>query len=229
MKIVIIGGTGHVGSKLTSKLKALGQDVLPASRSTGVNTITGEGLSDALRGAETVVDVTQAPSFEANAVKEFFQTSGRNLMAAEKAAGVKHHLVLTVVGTERKSGISYFNGKAEQEELVRQSGIPYTILHSTQFFEFVQAVIGSATKGNEAHVSTHLAQPITRDEVVAALAELALGSPKKDIEIAGPEQIRLSEFAGYFLSETHDPRKLVADPDALYFGGKIDDQTLMPG
>jgi uncharacterized protein YbjT (DUF2867 family) len=230
MKIVIIGGSGLIGSKLVNKLRQLGHEVLPASPASGVNTITGEGLTEALKGTQIVVDVANSPSFEDKAVLEFFQTSGRNLLTAETYAGVKHHIALSIVGTERPNTSGYLRAKLAQENLIIESGIPYTILHSTQFFEFAGAIAQSGTIGQEVHISTGAVQPIASDDVVAALADVVLGTPLNSIvEIAGPVRMRMDEFVGYFLNATNDQRKLVADKHARYFGTELDDQLLVPG
>jgi len=229
MKIVIIGGTGLIGSKLANRLGKLGHEVLAASPASGVNTITGEGLNEALKGAHVVVDVANSPSFEDKAVLEFFETSGRNLLAAEALAGVKHHIALSIVGTDRLPDSGYLRAKVAQEKLIRESGIPYTILHSTQFFEFAGAIAQSGTIGQEVHISTGLVQPIASDDVVAALARITVGDPLNSIvEVAGPERLRMDEFIGFFLKETNDPRHLVADKHARYFGAELKDE-LVPG
>src|SRR4051812_13866746 len=222
MKIVIIGGTGLIGSKLTNKLRQLGHQVNAASPASGVNTITGEGLKEVLKDVQVVVDVANSPSFEDKAVMEFFQTSGRNLLAAEIAAGVKHHVALSVVGTERLPDSGYLRAKLAQEKLIKESGIPYTILHSTQFYEFAGAIAQSGTIGQEVHISTGLIQPIASDDVVAALADITIGKPlNTTVEVGGPERLRMDEFIGLFLKETNDPRHLVADEHALYFGTEV--------
>src|SRR5690606_2227209 len=192
MKIVIIGGTGLIGSKLTEKLRELGHEVIPASPASGVNTITGEGLADVLEGADTVVDVANSPSFEDKAVMEFFETSGRNLLAAEAVAGVKHHVALSVVGTDRLQESGYFRAKQVQEDLIRKSNIPYTIVHSTQFFEFLGSIVAAAANGEQIPISPAEIQPIASDDVVATLAEIVVGKPANGIvEIAGPELFSL--------------------------------------
>ncbi|WOK08340.1 SDR family oxidoreductase [Imperialibacter roseus] len=230
MKILVIGGTGLIGSKLVSKLRQLGHEVIVGSPDTGVNTITGEGLKEAVAGVEVVVDVANSPSFEDKAVLEFFETSGRNLLAAEKAAGVKHHVALSVVGTSRLSESGYFRGKIAQEKLIKESGMPYTIVHSTQFFEFLGGITNAGTQGNQVHLSPAYVQPIASDDVAAAMADATLGEPVNGItEIAGPDQIRLSELVDKYLSATNDSRTVVSDPKALYFGAKLTDMMLMPG
>ena len=230
MKIVVIGGSGLIGSRTVLKLRAKGHDVVAASPSTGVNTLTGEGLADVLKGAQVVIDVANSPSFDEKSATEFFETAGRNLLAAEKAAGVGHHLALSVVGTERPLGIGYFRAKQAQERLIKDSGIPYTILHSTQFFEFIGGIIQSGTQGDTAHVSPALVQPIAADDVASALAELALGRPLNDtVEVAGPDACPLDTFAREYLAAKRDGLKIVTDVHARYFGAELDDSSLMPG
>jgi uncharacterized protein YbjT (DUF2867 family) len=230
MKIVVIGGSGLIGSKTVERLRKKGHEVVAASPNSGVNTITGEGLADALAGAQVVVDLANSPSFEDKAVLEFFETSGRNLLAAEAAAGVGHHLALSVVGTERLQGSGYFRGKMAQENLIKGARIPYTIVHSTQFFEFMGAIAQSGTVKQTVHVSPAYLQPIASDDVADAMADIALAAPVNGtIEIAGPERVRLSELVGRFLKATKDPRKVVADTHALYFGVELNDQSLVPG
>lgn len=230
MKIVVIGGTGLIGSKLVAKLRASGHDVLPASPNTGVNTITREGLAEALDGANVVVDVANAPLWEDKAVLEFFETSGRNLLAAEAAAGVRHHVALSVVGTERLLEGGYFRGKIAQEKLIEESGIPYTILRATQFFEFVSGIAQSGTVEQEIHLSPALIQPISSDDVAAALADLAVAKPINGmVEVAGPEALPLDELVRRFLRITNDSRKVVPDVNARYFGIRLNDQSLTPG
>lgn len=230
MKIVVIGGTGLIGSKTVERLCKKGHEVLPAAPNTGVNTITGEGLADVLAGASVVIDLANSPSFEDKAVLEFFETSGRNLLSAEKKAGVKHHVALSVVGTERLQDSGYFRGKMAQENLIRASSIPFTIVHSTQFFEFMGSIAKSAASGDTARVSPAYFQPISSDDVADVMADVALGTPLNGIlEIAGPERIRLSEAVSRFLKATKDPLKVVADSQALYFGLTLDDRSLVPG
>jgi uncharacterized protein YbjT (DUF2867 family) len=229
MKIIIIGGTGLIGTKLASKLRQKGHDVIPASPSTGVNTITGEGLAEALSGAETVVDVANSPSFEDRAVLKFFETSGRNLLAAEAAAGVRHHVALSIVGTDRLPECGYFRAKLAQENLIKASKISYTILRATQFFEFVGGVIDSASDGQIVRLSPALFQPVASDDVAAALADVTLDAPVNGmIELAGPERFSLDDFARLYLTATKDPRKVVADIHARYFGAELDDRSLTP-
>jgi uncharacterized protein YbjT (DUF2867 family) len=230
MKIVVIGGSGLIGSKLVSLLRARGHEVLAASPASGVNTLTGEGLNEALRGAQVVVDVANSPSFEDRAVLEFFETSGRNLLAAEAAAGVKHHVALSVVGTDRLAESGYFRAKIAQEKLIRESGIPYTIVHSTQFFEFLQSIAQAATEGQQVRLSPAFVQPIASDDVAAAMADVTLGQPANGVvEIAGPERVRLADLVQRFLTRTEDARTVVRDPQARYFGALLHDDTLVPG
>jgi uncharacterized protein YbjT (DUF2867 family) len=230
MKIVVIGGTGLIGKKLVNNLRGRDQEVVAASPSSGVNTLTGEGLAKALTGAQVVVDVANAPSWEDKAVLEFFETSGRNLLKAEAAAGVKHHVALSVVGTERLLTSGYFRAKMAQEKLIKGSRIPYTIVRSTQFFEFVGGIAQFATEGTTVRLPSALMQPIAADDVAAALADVAIAEPLNDtIEIGGPEPIRMDEFVRRFLSANRDPRKVVTDAHALYYGIEVNDQSLVPG
>jgi uncharacterized protein YbjT (DUF2867 family) len=230
MKIAVIGGTGLIGTKLVNNLRQRGQEVVAASPSTGVNTFTGEGLAEALKGAQVVVDVANAPSWEDKAVMEFFQTAGRNLLAAERAAGVRHHVALSIVGADRLPASGYLRAKVAQENLIRASGTPFTIVRSTQFFEFAKGIVQSATEGQTVRLSPALFQPIAADDVAAALTDVALAEPLNGtIEIAGPEPIRMEEFARRFLSASRDPRKVTADVHAHYFGAELNDQSLTPG
>jgi uncharacterized protein YbjT (DUF2867 family) len=230
MKIVVIGGSGLIGTKLVSRLRAKKHEVVSASPSSGVNAMTGEGLAQALADAEVVVDVANSPSFEDKAVLAFFQTSGRNLIAAERAAGVRHHVALSVVGTERLLDSGYFRGKMAQEELIRAAGIPYTIVQATQFFEFMGGIAQSGADGQTVRLSSALMQPIAADDVADAMADAALAAPVNGtIEIAGPDKAPLHEFVGRFLNAKKDPRKVVADANALYFGVTLNDQSLTPG
>lgn len=229
MKIVVIGGTGLIGTKLVTSLKRRGHTVLAASPNTGVNTITREGLSAALDEAEVVVDVANAPVWEDQAVLDFFETSGRNLLAAEAAAGVRHHVALSIVGSERLPHNGYFRAKVAQENLIKASGIAYTIVRATQFFEFVDGIARSATIGNEIRLSPALIQPMASDDVAAALADVALAPPVNGtIEVAGPEALPLDELVRRFLQGTGDPRTVVADIRARYFGGLLSDRSLTP-
>ncbi len=230
MKIVVIGGSGLIGKKLVNNLRQHGHEVVAASPSSGVNTLTGEGLAEALAGAQVVVDVANSPSFEDKAVLEFFETAGRNLLAAEAAAGVGHHVALSVVGTDRLLASGYFRAKMAQENLIKASKIPYTILRSTQFFEFVSGIAQSATEGQTVRLSPALVQPVVSDDVAAALADVAVEDPVNGTsELAGPEPIRLDELVRRFLSATRDARKVTTDVHALYFGTELNDQSLTPG
>jgi uncharacterized protein YbjT (DUF2867 family) len=230
MKIVIIGGTGLIGSKLVTKLTELGHEAVPASPGTGVNTITGEGLADVLSDASVVVDVSNSPSFEDAAVLEFFQTSTRTLLAAEAAAGVGHHVALSVVGSDRVPDSGYLRAKAAQEKLIEGSPIPYSIVRATQFFEFAEAIAQTATDGDTVRLPAALVQPIAADDVVAAIAMTAAGSPLNGIvEVAGPEEIPLDEFVRRGLSARNDPRRVQSDPHAPYFGAEPGERALLPG
>lgn len=229
MKIVVIGGTGLIGTKLVQDLRLQGHTAVPASRSSGVNAVTGEGLAEALAGADVVVDVANSPNFEDQASMDFFEASGRNLIAAEKAAGVKHHVTLSVVGTERLQVMGYFRAKLAQENLIKASGIPFTIVRATQFFEFVGAIAETAADGNKVRLPPALMQPIAADDVAAALAIVATGPPLNEmINVAGPEPIRMDELARQFLKAHRDGREVVADPKATYFGIPVDDRSLTP-
>lgn len=236
MKIVVIGGTGLIGSKVVNILRQRGHEAVAASPSSGVNTLTGEGLAGALKGAQVVVDVANSPSFEDKPALDFFETSGRNLLAAEKSAGVKHHLALSVVGTDRLTGSGpgslsgYFRAKIAQENLIKASGIPFTIVQATQFFEFVKSIAKPSTGGSTIRLSSVLMQPMAADDVAAAVAEVALGQPVNGmIEIAGPDQIRQDELVRQFLSATGDTQKVVIDENGGYFGIAVNDQSLVPG
>ena len=230
MKIIVIGGTGLIGSKVVSTLRAQGHDAVPASPDTGVNTITGAGLPEALAGASVVVDVSNSPSFEDAAVLKFFETSTRNLLAAEAKAGVRHHVVLSVVGTERLSASGYLRAKIAQEKLTRDSSIPYSIVHATQFFEFVKSIADAATVGNTVRLAPVLIQPMAAKDVASAVARVAVGLPVNGVvEIAGPQQFRLDQFIRRGLDARQDPRAVVADPHARYFGAELGERTLVPG
>lgn len=228
MKIVIIGGTGLIGSKTTERLRRAGHEVIAASPNTGVNTITGEGLAEALTGAEVVLDLANSPSFEDAAVMTFFETSGRNLLAAAKAAGIGHHVALSVVGTERLQESGYFRAKLVQERLIEASGIPYTIVHSTQFMEFLGGIAQSGTDGDTVRLSPAFVQPIAADDVADAMAATALAAPANGIvEIAGPERVRLNELVARYLMALGDTRKVEADREARYFGARLNDGSLV--
>jgi uncharacterized protein YbjT (DUF2867 family) len=229
MKIVVIGGSGLIGTKLANNLRNLGHEVVAASPSLGVNTITTEGLTEALSGAQVVVDVANSPSFEDKAVLEFFETSGRNLLAAEAAAGVKHHVALSVVGTDRLLQSGYFRAKMAQEDLIRASKIPYTIVRATQFFEFVNGIAYTATEGQTVRLPSAFVQPIVSDDVAAAMVDFTLEAPVNGIvELAGPERLHLDELVRQYLSANQDTRQVVADVNARYFGAELDDQSLVP-
>lgn len=229
MKIVVIGGTGLIGSKLVSNLAGQGHDAVAASPASGVNTITGEGLAEVLAGASVVVDVSNSPSFEADAVMKFFETSTRNLLAAETAAGVKHHVALSVVGTDRLPDSGYFLAKLAQEKLIKESSIPYSIVHATQFFEFFKSIADAGTVDNKVHLAPVLVQPMAADDVAAAVAKVATGTPLNGtLDIAGPEQFRLDQFIREGLNARNDPREVIADPDGRYFGARLGQRTLVP-
>jgi uncharacterized protein YbjT (DUF2867 family) len=230
MKIVVIGGSGLIGTKLVNKLRELGHEVVAASPSSGVNTITGEGLAKALAGAQVVVDVANSPSFEDKAVLAFFETSGRNLLAAEAAAGVRHHVALSVVGTDRLLDSGYFRAKMAQENLVKAATVPFTILRATQFFDFMGSIAQAATDGQTVRVSPALMEPVMSDDVAAALSDVALGAPVNGtVELAGPERFRLDDLVRRFLSAKQDARQVITDVHARYFGAELDDQSLTPG
>jgi uncharacterized protein YbjT (DUF2867 family) len=229
MKIVVIGGTGLIGKKVVARVAAQGHDVLAASPGTGVDALTGEGLAQALAGAQVVVDVANSPSFEDQAVLHFFETSGRNLAAAEKEAGVAHHVALSVVGTDKLEQSGYFRAKIAQEALIRQAGIPYTIVRSTQFLEFLGGIAQSAGQVDTIRLTPALIQPIASDDVAHAVADAALAAPINGmVDIAGPERFRLSDLVQRYLQATGDKRTIVADPAALYFGAALQEGTLVP-
>lgn len=229
MKIVVIGGTGLIGSKVVAILREGGHDVLAASPRNGVNTITGEGLKEALAGTQVVVDLANSPSFEDKAVLEFFETSSRNLLPAEVAAGVKHHVALSIVGIERTPENGYFRAKVAQEKLIERSGIHYTIVRSTQFLEFLGGIADSAMVGGKVRVSPGAFQPIASDDVAAVVADVAVAPPKDGIvDIGGPERGPFNEIVARYLKAVGDPREVVRDPEARYFGGLVDDQSLVP-
>ena len=230
MKIVVIGGSGLIGRKLVDRLRQRGHEAVAASPASGVDTLTGRGLAEALAGAQVVVDVANSPSFQDEAVLSFFQTSGRNLLAAERSAGVRHHLALSVVGTDRLLESGYFRGKMAQEELIKAGKIPYTIVRSTQFFDFLGGIADSSTNGTAVRLAPASIQAIASDDVADALAEFALSAPVNGtVEIAGPERLPLAELVRRFLGAKHDPRIVVEDADARYFGALLSDRTLVPG
>ena len=229
MKVVVIGGSGLIGSRLVKKLREQGHEAVPASPNTGVNTVTGEGLAEALKGAAVVVDVSNAPSWEDAAVLNFFETSTRNLLAAEAAAGVKHHVALSVVGTERLLESGYFRAKIAQENLIKAGSVPNSIVRATQFFEFFTGIADFSTKDNEVHLPSALIQPMAADDVAGEVARVATGSPVNGIvEIGGPEQFRLDELIRHGLAVRKDQRKVVADPQATYYGIKVTERALVP-
>ncbi|MFJ9034014.1 SDR family oxidoreductase [Streptomyces sp. NPDC102274] len=230
MKVVVIGGTGLIGSKLVAKLYEHGHEAVPAAPNTGVNTLTGEGLAEVLEGASVVVDVSNSPSFEDDAVMEFFRTSTTNLLKAEADAGVTHHVALSVVGTERLQESGYFRAKQVQEELIKDSGIPYSIVHATQFFEFMKGIAASATDGHTVRLAPAKIQPIYSDDVAAAVGRTAVGTPVNGVvEVAGPDTFQLNELIREGLAAKNDPRTVVADPYATYFGAELQETTLLPG
>ncbi len=230
MKIVVIGGTGLIGSKLVNLLRERGNEVVAASPKTGVNAVTGEGLAEALKGAQVVVDVANSPSFADAPVMEFFETSGRNLLAAEAAAGVRHHVALSVVGTDRLQDSGYFRAKLVQEKLIEAANIPYTIVRATQFMEFLGAIAQGGTDGQTVKVSSKHVQPIASDDVAAAMADFALGAPLNGmVEIAGPERVGLSELLQRYFNAIGDTRTVVGDAQTPYFGIVLNDQSLTPG
>jgi uncharacterized protein YbjT (DUF2867 family) len=229
MKIVVVGGTGLIGSKTVAILHHGGHEVVAASPNTGVNTITGEGLEEAMAGTQVVIDLANSPSFEDRAVLEFFETSGRNLHAAEAAAGARHHVALSIVGTDRTPDNGYFRAKVAQEKLIEASGIPYTVIRSTQFIDFIGRIADSGAIGNVVRISPGLFQPIASDDVAAIVAEVAQAAPRNGIvEIAGPERAPFNEFVARYLKAVGDPREVVRDPEARYFGGRVEERSLVP-
>lgn len=229
MKIVVIGGTGLIGSKLVPKLREHGHDALAASPNSGVNTVTGQGLAEALKGASVVVDVSNSPSWEDAAVMKFFETSTRNLLTSETAAGVRHHVALSVVGTDRMLTSGYFRAKIAQENLIKGSSIPYSIVHATQFFEFVKGIADVSTEGNKVRLPPVLIQPMAADDVASAVGQVAVGKPVNGtVEFGGPEKFHLDEFIRKGLAASKDPREVVADPHALYYGIAVKERTLVP-
>src|SRR5499426_2576508 len=228
MKIVVIGGTGLIGSKTVAILRQGGHEVVAASPKSGINALTGEGLREALAGAQVVIDLSNSPSFEDKAVLEFFQTSGRNLLPAEAAARVRHHVAVSIVGTDRSDN-GYFRAKVAQEKLIEASGIPYTIIRSTQFMEFLRAIADSSAKGSIVRISPGLFQPIAADDVAAIVAEVARAAPRNGIvEIAGPERAPFNAIVARYLKAVGDPREVVRDPEARYFGGRVEERSLVP-
>jgi uncharacterized protein YbjT (DUF2867 family) len=229
MKIVVIGGTGLIGSKTVAILRQGSHEVIAASPKSGVNTITGEGLNEAMAGTQVVIDLANSPSFEDKAVLEFFETSGRHLLPAEAAAGVRHHVALSIVGTDRTPDNGYFRAKVAQEKLIEASRIPYTIIRATQFLEFLGAIADSSTDGSTVRLSPGLFQPIASDDVAAFVADVALAAPRNGIvEIAGPERAPFDEIVARYLKAVGDSRKVVSDPEARYFGGRVEERSLVP-
>ena len=230
MKIIVIGGSGLIGSKLVGKLREQGHEAVAASPNSGVNSITGEGLAEALKGASVVVDVTNSPSWEDAAVMTFFETSTRNLLSYGAAAGVKHHVALSVVGTERLLASGFFRAKMAQENLIKASSIPYTIIRATQFFEFVKGIADFSTEGNKVRLPTALIQPMAADDVASAVRRIATSAPVNGtVEVGGPEKFRLDELVRQDLAAHRDPREVVADPNARYYGVDLGERTLLPG
>ena len=229
MKIVVIGGTGLIGAKTVAILRQGGHEVVAASRKGGVNTVTGEGLKEAMVGAQTVIDVSNAPSLDAKAVLEFFETSGRNLLAAEAAAGVRHHVVLSIVGADRVPGQGYYRAKIAQEKLIETSGIPYTIIRATQFFEFLGSIADANTNGMVVRLPLGLLQPVAADDVAAIVTELALADPRNGIiEVAGPDRAPFDEIVARYLKAVGDQREAVKDSEDRYFGGRLEEKSLVP-
>ena len=230
MKILVVGATGLIGAKAVEKLRKLGHEVVPASRSSGVNAVSGEGLSRAMQGVEVVLDVANSPSFEESAVMEFFEKSTRNMLAAESTHGVKHHVALSVVGTERLQDSAYFRAKQVQEKLIRSGTTPFTIVQATQFFEFLEGIAQSGTVGQFVHLPLAYMQPIAADDVADEMVAACVSAPlNATIEIGGPERVRMSEMIERFLKSRNDGRQVVAEEKALYFGAKLNDLTLLPG
>ena len=228
MKIVVIGGTGLIGSKVVEKLRAHGHEAVAAAPNTGVNTVTGEGLAEVLKDASVVVDVSNSPSFEEKAVMEFFRTSTRNLLAFEAKAGGRHHVALSVVGTDRLQESAYLRAKTAQEKLIKESGIPYSIVHATQFFEFAKQIADEATDGNQVRLPPVFIQPIAAEDVATAVAKVAVGTPLNGmVEVGGPQRFRFDEFIRQGLRARNDPREVVVDPNARYFGAKLSELTLV--
>jgi uncharacterized protein YbjT (DUF2867 family) len=230
MKLVVIGGTGMIGSRLVAALRERGETVRAASPSTGVDAITGHGLAEALTDADVVIDVSNSPSLQADTALSYFETSSRNLLAAEEAMGIRHHVALSVVGTDRLPESGYFRAKMAQENLIRASRLPYTILRATPFFEYVTGIVEASADGDVLRLSPASIQPIAADDVVSALRDIAMGRPQnRELEIVGPDRFRLTELAEEILTANEDPRQVVADPQALYFGAVLKDDTLVPG
>jgi uncharacterized protein YbjT (DUF2867 family) len=229
MKIVVIGGTGLIGSKVVAKLRDMGNEAVPAAPNTGVNTLTGEGLAEVLKGANVVVDVSNSPSFADDAVLNFFRTSTTNILAAEAVAGVRHHVALSVVGTDRLTESGYMRAKIVQEKLIKDSGIPYSIIHATQFFEFMRGIADGGTIGDTVRLAPVLIQPIAAEDVAKEVVKVAVGAPINGIvEVGGPAKFRLDEIVGRYLAAADDRRSVIADPKARYYGAKLGERTLVP-
>ena len=229
MKFVIIGGTGLIGSKVVSKLRDAGNEAVPAAPNTGVNTLTGEGLAEVMKGTDVVVDVSNSPSFEDEAVMSFFRTSTTNILAAEGAAGVRHHIALSVVGTDRMPESGYMRAKVAQEKLIAESSIPYSIVHATQFFEFLKGIADGGTVGDTVRLAPVLIQPMAAEDVATEVTKVAIGPPvNRIVEIGGPEQFRLDEIVRRYLAAREDSRSVVADPQARYYGAVLGERTLVP-
>jgi uncharacterized protein YbjT (DUF2867 family) len=229
LKIIVIGGTGLIGSKVVAILRQYGHDVVAASPRTGVNTVSGQGLKEVIAGAHAVIDLSDAPSFDANAALEFFETSSRNLLAEEAVASVRHHVVLSIVGADRVPGQGYFRAKCAQEKLIEASGVPYTIVRSTQFLEFLGNIADAHTDGGIVRLAASLFQPIAADDVAAAVAQRVFANPRNGIvEIAGPERAPFNKIVSRYLKSVGDPREFVKDPEARYFGGRLEEQSLVP-
>lgn len=229
MKIVVIGGTGLIGTKVVAQLRQKGHQVIAASPATGINTITGEGLAEAMNSTDVVIDLANSPSFEDKAVMDFFETAGHNLLAAEINAGVKHHVALSIVGVDRMQNVGYMRAKMVQEDLIKRSGVHYTIIRSTQFFEFLAGIANAGTTGDEVHISSVQFQPIASDDVAFFVSQAALDTPVNDtIEISGPRRFTMPEIVGRYLQELNDPRKVVPDNDSQYYGGTVDNDALVP-
>ncbi|WP_213948192.1 SDR family oxidoreductase [Luteibacter sp. dw_328] len=230
MKILVIGGSGLIGSKVVPRLRTLGHDVIPASPSSGVNAMTGEGLDAAMTGVDTVLDLSNSPSFADQDVLDFFRTSGRNIAAAEVKAGVQHHVALSIVGTDELPDSGYLRAKVVQEKLIQDSGVPYTIVRSAQFFEFLKGIVQASAKGESVHLSTGYMQPIASDDVADAMTTATVGAPVNGIiEIGGPDKIRMADLVQRYLAATKDPRHVIPDPKALYFGTVLQENSLVPG
>jgi uncharacterized protein YbjT (DUF2867 family) len=229
VKIVVIGGTGLIGSKVVRRLEAHGHEAIAASPNTGVNSLTGEGLDEVMTGADVVIDLSNSPSFEDQAVLDFFRTATTNVLAAEQKAGVGHHIALSIVGTERSPQIGYFRAKIAQEELIKASGVPYSLIHATQFFEFVKAIADTSVVDGVVRIQPVNFQPIAGDDVADQVAKVAVGEPLNSrVDIAGPDKERMDEFFRKALAELNDPREVVTDPEATYYGSVVSEDALVP-